>query len=295
MCFLGDDNTMRKNWITRTLPVSGSNTPMGAVTLAGQSRANRGINRTSMRVLGSYALVYVLAGRTEFGDGRGLRRTLGPGDAFLLFPDVAHFYDPGDAEPWDDIWLVFNGPVFDQWRKAGLLDPADPVWHVEPVDFWRQRLAGVLTGGTGAAAALVEVTRLLTLLSELRAARAGGLTANGQEAWLKTACARLEAEEVPDWVRLARECGLTYEQFRKKFSAALGMPPAQYRLVKRIDRAAARLRADDAPLKEVALDLGFCDEFHFSKLFKRRTGLSPSAFRRQLRGAVNQEGTGHGD
>ncbi len=272
---------------TCQLAVAGTPTTLGAVTLAGQSRGNRGINRSSMRVLGSYALVYVTGGRCEFGDGRGLRQTLRAGDAFFLFPDVPHFYDPGEGEPWDDIWLVFNGPAFEQWRREGLLDPADPVWHVEPVDFWRQRIAGVLTGGSGGAAALVEVTRLLALLAELRAARAGGFAANVQEPWLKAACAKLEVAEAPDWERLARECGLTYEQFRKKFSAATGVPPAQYRLTKRIDRAAARLRADDAPLKEIAAELGFCDEFHFSKLFKRRTGLSPSAYRTQLRGAGN--------
>ncbi len=279
---------MPKKWITQALPVAASVTPLGAVTLAGQSRANRGIHRSSMRVLGSYALVYVLAGRSEFGDGRGLRRTLGAGDAFLLFPDVAHFYDPGVGEPWDDIWLVFNGPVFDGWRQEGLLDPADPVWHVEPVDFWRQRIAGVLTGGSGPAAALVEVARLLALLAEMRVERAGGLASNEQEPWLKAACARLEAADAaPDWGEVARMCGLNYEQFRKKFTAATGVPPAQYRLAKRIDRAAARLRADDAPLKDIAAELGFCDEFHFSKLFKRRTGLSPSAYRTQLQGAGN--------
>ena len=33
------------------------------------------------------------------------------------------------------------------------------------------------------------------------------------------------------------------------------------------------------PVKEVAAGLGFADEFYFSRLFKRSTGLSPSAFR----------------
>jgi AraC-like DNA-binding protein len=55
-----------------------------------------------------------------------------------------------------------------------------------------------------------------------------------------------------------------------------------------MDRAAARLRVDDSPLKEIAAELGFCDEFHFSKLFKRRTGLSPSAYRTQLGSRKNK-------
>lgn len=281
MCFL--ESIMAISWSTCALPVSGVNTPMGAVTLAGQSRANYGIARTGMRVLGSYALVYVVAGRCEFGDDRGLRRTLTAGDAFLLFPDVAHFYDPGDGEPWDDIWLVFNGPPFEAWRAAGLLDPADPVWHVEPVAHWRKRVADVLTGATGAAASLVEVTRLMALLAEMRVARTG-VGHDATEPWLDAACRQLETEDITDWTAMAAGHGLTYEQFRKKFSAAMGVPPAQYRLARRIDRAALRLRTDDAPLRAIADELGFCDEFHFSKLFKRRTGLSPTVYRAQWRG-----------
>lgn len=296
MCILETD--MTASWKTQALPVAGLNTPEGAVTLAGQSRANRGISRTNMRVLGSFALVYVVNGQCEFGDDRGLRRTIGVGDAFLLFPDVAHFYDPGDGEPWDDIWLVFNGPPFEAWRSAGLLDPADPVWHVEPVSYWRQRVADVLTGATGAAASLVEATRLLTLLAEMRVARmTGGETK--PEPWLDAACRQLETDEVIDWEQFSAAHGLTYEQFRKKFSTAMGVPPAQYRLVRRIDRAALRLRTDDAPLRIVAEELGFCDEFYFSKLFKRRTGLSPTVYRAQWRGvraSVNKKpaGESHG-
>lgn len=274
-------------WLTRALPAAATVTPMGTVTLAGQSHSNRGIPRSHMRILGSYALVYVTAGGGDFGDARGRRWRVGAGDVFFLFPELAHFYEPGPDGRWDDIWLVFNGRAFDQWRREGLLDPADAVWRVEPVEFWRQRIAGALTGGSGAAAALVETARLLTLLAEMRVERAGGYDANAREPWLEEACQRLAAgSETPDWARLAREFGFTYEQFRKKFSAALGLPPARYRLAQRLDRAAVRLRADNAPLKEIADELGFCDEFHFSKLFKRRTGLSPRAYRAQWRGTA---------
>lgn len=282
---------MSKNWKTSALSVAGLETPLGSVTLAGQSRGNRGIPKASMRVLGSYALVYITAGATEFGDASGRQTRVTAGDAFLLFPDVAHFYEPGADGPWNDIWLVFNGAVFDQWRSERLLDPADPIWRLEPVDFWRQRIAGVLTGGTGGAASLVEVSRLLTLLAEMRAARAGGYAPNRAEPWVLEAAGKLEmAAAAPDWAEFSRHFGFTYEQFRKKFGAAMGLPPAHYRLARRIDLAAVRLRADDAPLKTIAVELGFCDEFHFSKLFKQRTGLSPSAYRAQWRGVTADVG-----
>lgn len=44
------------------------------------------------------------------------------------------------------------------------------------------------------------------------------------------------------------------------------------------------------PVKEVAWEVGFADEFYFSRLFKKATGMSPSAFREfetTIRGGSN--------
>jgi AraC family transcriptional regulator len=52
----------------------------------------------------------------------------------------------------------------------------------------------------------------------------------------------------------------------------------------RIDRAAEQLVWGDLPLAEIAIAAGFSDQSHFSNVFRRRTGISPSAFRREARG-----------
>jgi AraC family transcriptional regulator len=50
-----------------------------------------------------------------------------------------------------------------------------------------------------------------------------------------------------------------------------------------VARAARELAETDAPLAEIALAAGFADQSHFSNVFRRETGLSPSAFRRAVR------------
>jgi AraC family transcriptional regulator len=52
----------------------------------------------------------------------------------------------------------------------------------------------------------------------------------------------------------------------------------------RIDRASEQLVTGDLPLAEIALAAGFADQSHFSNVFRRRTGMSPSRFRRETRG-----------
>jgi AraC family transcriptional regulator len=68
--------------------------------------------------------------------------------------------------------------------------------------------------------------------------------------------------------------------FRKAFGCSVG----EYVRRLRIERAAAQLGASDTSLAEIALAAGFADQSHFSNVFRRQTGMSPSGFRRTVRG-----------
>jgi AraC-like DNA-binding protein len=83
---------------------------------------------------------------------------------------------------------------------------------------------------------------------------------------------------------LAAVAGMSPSHFARRFSGALGISPGRYIMRRRIEEARIRLAESDDTLDAVAADLGFCDGFHFSKVFKKETGLSPSAFRKTLHG-----------
>lgn len=117
---------------------------LGRISLAGLSRNGRGIPRRPLRVLGAWAIVYVLDGGGRYEDANGLRLTLRAGDLLVVFPDLPHTYGPVGAARWTELYLVFDGPVFDLWRANGLLDPAQPVRHLEPIGYWERRLESVL-------------------------------------------------------------------------------------------------------------------------------------------------------
>lgn len=69
--------------------------------------------------------------------------------------------------------------------------------------------------------------------------------------------------------------------FSNLFAQRFGMPPLQYLNRRRIEHAQRRLWDDKVTVAEVAAALGFADQFHFSRMFKRFTGLSPLPYRRQ--------------
>ena len=47
----------------------------------------------------------------------------------------------------------------------------------------------------------------------------------------------------------------------------------------RVEAACDRMRQLETPLSEIALELGFADQSHFSRIFRRSTGLTPKAWR----------------
>jgi AraC-like DNA-binding protein len=71
--------------------------------------------------------------------------------------------------------------------------------------------------------------------------------------------------------------------FTRAFKAALGVAPHQYQLRRRIEAAQLALAQGDDKLETIGTGLGFGDAFHFSRVFKKITGLAPARYRELIR------------
>ncbi|MFQ6553803.1 helix-turn-helix domain-containing protein [Aestuariibius insulae] len=80
-------------------------------------------------------------------------------------------------------------------------------------------------------------------------------------------------------VELAAICGNSPTTFRRRLHKEHGLTP--YAIVQdiRIQVATERLRAGRDSLSQIALDLGFADQAHFSRAYKARTGVNPTSLR----------------
>ena len=84
-----------------------------------------------------------------------------------------------------------------------------------------------------------------------------------------------------DAQELAKNLYVSYSWFRKVFKEQTGEAPAEYHLNRRIEMAMKLLLETDFSVRQVSEELGFKNQNHFSALFKRKTYLSPSAFREE--------------
>jgi len=97
------------------------------------------------------------------------------------------------------------------------------------------------------------------------------------------ALARGRLAEALDLSTLAKTCGLSVSRFCALFKAAVNCSPLAWVRHARLEHAQQLLLSSDDPVYLVARQAGFSDAFHFSRLFKRRFGVSPQRYRLQLR------------
>lgn len=79
--------------------------------------------------------------------------------------------------------------------------------------------------------------------------------------------------------KLASECAFSRCHFSRAFKLSLGLSPHQYLLQMRVDKAKTQLLNPLLKITDVAIDCGFSDSSHFTKVFSRCTGFSPSYWR----------------
>lgn len=82
---------------------------------------------------------------------------------------------------------------------------------------------------------------------------------------------------------LARSAGLSISQLQREFLRLLGLTPSEYITKVRVLMARRALERSDRAVGTIALDLGFYDQSHFTRVFRRQTGLTPLAYRQRFR------------
>ncbi len=77
---------------------------------------------------------------------------------------------------------------------------------------------------------------------------------------------------------VAKEVFVSTSHLRRLFIEALGVPPTEYIINYRLDKAAIMLTNESLPVGKVAEECGFSSLYYFSRLFKKKKGVTPSKF-----------------
>ncbi|MBP0496398.1 helix-turn-helix domain-containing protein [Pararoseomonas indoligenes] len=140
-----------------------------------------------------------------------------------------------------------------------------------------------------AAVTLARATRLLDAAGSGKADRPaipGGLARWQAISVARYVDANLEGQILQK--HLAAQVRLSCGHFGRAFKQSFGVSPHSYVMERRIARAKAMMLESRMPLCDIALSCGLADQAHLSRVFRRLTGSTPLAWRRQHQTAPSQ-------
>ena len=246
------------------------------------------------RVLGEHAVIYVTHGRGEFESLPTGRLDLHPGDAAILFPGVWHRYRPQTDTGWGIYWVHFTGMIARTLEQRHLLMPPEAVIRCGLDDMIVEAFRGLLDAirTDSAGANPLAAAKTLEVLARVTTAARGTQTPSRLKQMERRA--RLLLEEQPGAMPVIDDMiqgfAVSRAHFFRAFRRETGQTPYGYHLHLSIRRASDMLRNTDLPVKEIGAALGFHNPYHFSKLFKKKTGLSPRHYREQWRRGRGEAG-----
>lgn len=236
------------------------------------------------RILNGYYLIFISKGEGVFETARTKPTTVSAGTCFFLFPGVWHRYKPNVKTGWEEYWLGFNGYYADELMKKEFFNPDTPfvdaglntdmltLFHAI-IDRVRNSYNGYPQIIAGMALQILGVVNSISLFNEHENDPTSRLIS-------KAKFLLQESLERPvDMEHLVKELPMSYSNFRKAFKKRTGESPHQYHLNLRLDKAKDLLLSTTLNINEIANQTGFESVFYFSKLFKKKNGVSPKFYR----------------
>jgi AraC-like DNA-binding protein len=181
---------------------------------------------------------------------------------------LADLPERGDAE-WPKLGGLVQGRFADGDRLALLANYIVERFQAAPPEEATMRTLGGL------------LVQELTAAVEMR--RAGGALIPG-ELWRMQEYARAHLAQNLSIEDLARVAGCSGASVHRLFRDYATSAPGRWMARMRAQRAAELLRTTRLSVREVGEQVGLPDPFHFSRFFKRHTGVSPRAYQQSRRG-----------
>lgn len=86
---------------------------------------------------------------------------------------------------------------------------------------------------------------------------------------------------------LANKCNLSVSRFKHLFKEETGIPPAEYIIRKKVEKAQGLIEKQELSIKDIAYDLGFSSPAYFSTVFKQYNGYSPTSLKAKKKNPAN--------
>lgn len=243
------------------------------------------------KIPNEYHLHFVLEGKGRL-EIDGVLYHVQKENIFLIPKNIPMQYFADNEDPWEYIWVTFDGCFAETYLGyAGITAECPVVTSVIPTKVYIPLVEKILdTNKLTFANEIKRIGYLYEILSMLIEIQSVGKHEKNQydyssDTYVEYALSYIEYNyhhiKVHD---IASHIGINRSYLTAIFKKKLGVPPQQYLVDFRLKKAAEMLTNTTMSIQDIAEKIGYENPLTFSKMFKQFYGLSPKHYRHAQRG-----------
>ena len=230
-----------------------------------------------------YQLLYVAAGKVRFYFD-GVERIVTKGSMVLFRPNEPQTYDLSSADKSETYWVHFTGGAVEEMLQRYEIPSNEPVifagsspdypWLfrrlIQELQLQRANFEELLA---------IELQHIFLLISRYQqeehriAAQMLDEIARAEHYFSENYHKNIVIEDY------AKSCLMSANWFTQNFRRITKLTPMQYIVSLRITNAMSLLDQTDYTVAQIAEAVGYDNALYFSRIFKKHTGMSPSAYK----------------
>lgn len=236
-----------------------------------------------------YLIHYVANGKGTYTVSNKVHEVCA-GDIFLAKPNQLITYSADQNDPWEYYWVGFNGACANKLVAQLPFRDTLPVHHCKNPDRVKKALFDIfLSRGPDPRNEAMMVGYLYLFIAELmqEAQELEPHTGNSSSQYVLNAIKYIQFNyshniSIDD---IAKAVGVSRSHLYRVFMSNVGQSPIDYLTNYQINEACVLLRESNLSIAEIAVSVGFFDQFYFSRVFKKNKGVPPSRYL----GTLNKE------
>lgn len=231
-------------------------------------------------------LIHFICGGKGFYEINNKKYKLKKGQAFLIYPDAITYYEADEKDPWEYMWIGFNGDMVGAYLEQAYLNEEHLIFdfNLEPVKEILSRM-NKLTG-VGDHKAFMRLGLLYQLIGELAGHQRQSIDVTmSQQGYVREAInyIRMNYSRSITVLEIANHLNINRSYFYSLFKSELEQSPKEYLTHYRMTKASELMETQDLTVSQIARSVGYDDPLLFSKTFKKEYGVSPKYYRAEMK------------
>ena len=237
-----------------------------------------------------YLFHYVISGTgtlmSDDSAGRTHTYQIRSGQGFMIFPKQVNTYIADEKLPWEYAWVEFDGLKAKESLEMAGLTMDSPIYHPGARDLSLELKNEMLYIAKHSDQSPFHlIGHLYLMLDYLTRSSSKRLIQTGKirDFYIKEAISFIEQNfqndiSVED---IAGFCNLNRSYFGKIFRDTLGKSPQEFLISYRMSKAAELLKLTELSVGDISSAVGYLNQLHFSRAFKKIYGTSPRQWRNE--------------